>query len=244
MARCTGKRVYEHVLAPTATGELHIPAIDYVYFDPTDAAYHTATTAPLAVQVTQGKLAPAVQPSAPGAVAAGAALTPTTPLALKQISGPLQQVAEPLAAQPWYWLLWVMPLAALTGSFGWQRRQLHLQANAAAIHSSKAGKQARKAIQRSRALADPAAKGATIQTILLDYLAAKLHRPVAGLTHPAVAALLQARGVETDLTQRTVECLAAAEQLRFSPATVDRSAADTLIDTVETTVAALDEVLG
>ena len=61
--RLYGQRVYEHVLAATATGELALPALDYVYFDPADSAYHTASTAPLAVQVTQGKLALTTPPA-------------------------------------------------------------------------------------------------------------------------------------------------------------------------------------
>ena len=79
---------------------------------------------------------------------------------------------------------------------------------------------------------------------MIDYLTAKLHRSVAGLTHPALATLMDERGVESALTQRTLECLATAEQLRFSPATIERSAVATLLDTVETTIVTLDEALG
>ena len=80
-----------------------------------------------------------------------------------------------------------MPLAALTGGFVWQRRQVHLQRNAAAIRSSRAGKAARKAMQQARQAAPAPDKGAAVHGILADYLTAKLHRPVAGLTHPGSA---------------------------------------------------------
>ena len=114
-----------------------IPAIDYVYFDPADGAYHTTSSAPLAVQVTQGKLALPAPPVATGTLT-GTEDTPAQPLALKPMGGALATAVTPLTGQPWYWLLWLMPLAALTGTFAWQRRQVHLVQNAAAIRSSRA----------------------------------------------------------------------------------------------------------
>ena len=244
-----GQRTYEHLLAPTATGELAIPALEYVYFDPADGAYHTATTAALAVQVTQGKLAPAVVPPAalagePAAdlpVAANAAGTAL--LALKPIAGPLQLAGAPLATQPWYWLLWVMPLAALTGGFVWQRRTLHLQNNAANIRSSRAGKAARKALSRARKEADTVAKMTQVQTLFIDYLSAKLHQPIAGVTRTALASLLTQRQMDAVVIDRTMACLDSVEYLRFSPAMAEPVAVTALLDTVEATIIALDTVL-
>ncbi len=242
-----GQRTYEHVLAPTATGDVAIPALEYVYFDPTDAAYHTATTEPLAVQVTQGKLAPATVPPAAGAPdgdqAAAVGASGAAPLALKPITGPLQMAGAPLAAQPWYWLLWAMPLAALTGGFVWQRRQVHQQRHAVAIRSSRAGKAARKALAQARKTTDPAAQMTQVQTLFIDYLSAKLHQPVAGLTRNALAALLTARRIDATLLDRTLGCLDSVEALRFSPTLAEPVAVATLLDTTETLLVALDEAL-
>jgi hypothetical protein len=240
-----GQRTYEHVLAPTATGELTIPALDYVYFDPADATYHTATTAPLSVAVTQGKLAPSALPSAPvaeqenGEPAASAAAA----LTLKPIVGPLQMAGAPLTTQPWYWLLWAMPLAALTGGFVWQRSQAHQQRNAAAMRSSRAGKTARKALAQARQDSDVVAKMAQVQNLFNDYLTDKLHQPVAGLTRHALAALLAAKQVDGARIDRALACLDAVEQLRFSPAMADSAAVMALLDTVAATIIALDKTL-
>jgi hypothetical protein len=243
-----GQRTYAHVLAATTTGDVAIPALEYVYFDPADGAYHTATTEPLAVRVTQGKLAPAAVPpaaaaGAPSGEQTAAAAAGAAPLALKPIVGPLQMAAAPLTTQPWYWLLWAMPLAALTGGFVWQRRQVHQQHHAAAIRSSRAGKAARKALAQARKTTDPVAQMAQVQTLLLDYLAAKLHQPVAGLTRPALAALLAAKQIDGALLDRVLACLDSVEALRFSPAKAEPAAVATLLDTVETTIVALDEAL-
>lgn len=242
-----GQRTYTHVLAPTATGDLAIPPLEYVYFDPADAAYHTATSAPLTVAVTQGKLAPAATAPAPIAPAASQPDAPqgegATALALKPISGPLQMAAAPVATQPWYWLLWAMPLAALTGGFVWQRRQAYRHHNASAIRSSRAGKTARKALDQARKETDIVALMTQVQTLLVDYLSAKLQQPVAGLTRGALAALLAQRRVDAAVIDRTLECLDNVEYLRFSPALADPMAVAALLDTAETTIVTLDEAL-
>lgn len=238
-----GQRVYEHVLAPTTTGDLTIPAFDYAYFDPADGAYHVVTSSPLSVQVSQGAT-PLVQPNAPiSATVSSDADSAAVVLALKPLNTPMTAVAAPLTQRPWYWALWVMPLAILSGGFVWQKRQAHLDRNAGAIRSSRAGKQARKALDKARKLTDGPAKALAAQATLLDYLSSKLHRSIAGLPHADVVTLLSAQEVNATLTQRVLGCLGRAEELRFSPGAVDDSAADALLDNVATTIAALDAQL-
>ena len=243
-----GRRTYEHVLAPTTTGAVTIPALEYVYFDPADSAYHTATTEPLAVQVTQGKLAPATVPPAavagePAGDQSAADADVAAPLALKPIAGSLQMASAPLTTQPWYWLLWAMPLAALTGGFVWQRSQVHQQRNVAAIRSSRAGKSARKALAQARKEADTVVQMTQVQTLLLDYLSAKLHQPISGVTRTTLASLLTQRQIDAAVIDRTLACLDSVETLRFSPAVAEPAAVVALLDTVETTIVALEKTL-
>ena len=136
-----------------------------------------------------------------------------------------------------------MPLAALTGGFVWQRSQIHQQRNAAVIRSSRAGKAARKALAQARKESKVADKMAQVQTLLIDYLSAKLHQPIAGLTRHALAALLAARQIDDTLIDRTLGCLDSVESLRFSPAMAEPVAVTALLDTVGTTIVALDEAL-
>jgi hypothetical protein len=238
-----GQRIYEHVLAPTTTGDLAIPAFDYAYFDPTDDAYHVATSAPLSVQVSQGAT-PLVQASAPiSATESSDADSAAVVLALKPLNTSLTLNAAPLTQQPWYWALWGLPLAILSGGFVWQKRQAHLNRNASAIRSSRAGKHARKALDRARKLTDGAAKALAVQATLLDYLSSKLHRSIAGLPQAEVVSLLTAQGVSATLAQRVLGCLGQAEELRFSPVAAENSAVDALLNNVAETIAALDAVL-
>ncbi len=236
-----GQRVYKHVLAPVTTGVLTIPSIAYSYFDPTAGVYHTVTTEPLTVDVTQG-----TTPLMPATTDSGAPTTAeevATTLALKPLGPTLSKLPQPLTSQSWYWLLWLMPLAALSGGFVWQRRQAYHLHNAATIRSSRAGRSARKALARAHKLGDATAKLDAVQLILVEYLTAKLRQPVAGLTQQEIGRQLAACGVEDDLIQRTLETWHEVESSRFAPANAAQASADALLDTMETLVAALDGVL-
>ena len=237
-----GQRLYKHVLAPVKTGVLTIPAIAYSYFDPTEGTYQMVTTEALTVDVTQGTapLAPAATENELPAVEGAAA---STTLALKSLESTISRPSLPMTAQPWYWLLWLMPLAALSGGFVWQRRQAYRLHNAATIRSTRAGRTARKALARARKLGDAAAKSDAAQLILVGYLSAKLQQPVAGLTWQEIAGQLAACGVETDLIQRTLETWHEVEAIRFAPANAAEASANALLDTVDTLVAALEGAL-
>ena len=127
-------------------------------------------------------------------------IDPVVVASLKPAPAMLETVNPPLTAQPWYWLLWGVPLAALAGGFVWQRRQTHLEQNAGAVRSSRARKQARKAIAQAR---KELAKGqgsnadqfAAAGNILTEYLSAKLHEPVAGMTNDAITEAMSEQGV-------------------------------------------------
>ena len=66
--------------------------------------------------------------------------------ALKSVPDELARVEPPVTSAWWYWALWTMPLAVMAGGFVWQRRRHYLHANAATVRSSRAHKQARRAL--------------------------------------------------------------------------------------------------
>ena len=50
----SGSRTFEWVLIPRTQGDYEIPAVEFVYFDPQQGKYVTATTAPIKVKVNKG----------------------------------------------------------------------------------------------------------------------------------------------------------------------------------------------
>lgn len=127
--------------------------------------------------------------------------------------------SAPLGTQPWYWLLWVMPLAARLAALSGSAAKCTSSATPrqSVVHAPKQSR-APEVLAQVLKEADTVAKMTRVQTLLIEYLSARLHQPIAGLTRNALAALLTAHQVDAALIDRTLECLDSVETLRFSPA--------------------------
>ena len=219
-----GSHTVEYTLVPTADGQVTIPPVSFVYFDPLAETYNTITTNPMTVSVAPGAAqAPAQAPT----LATAAPTQPTpTPVPTQVAPGVLPALPEPkpaadglvslprpLIQEPAFWLLWLVPLVAFIGELVIRRRERYLSANEEQIRSSRALRQARKALaQARRKREDPHGAAARV---LNGYLSDKINRPVVGLTRSALAQVLLARGIPPELIERVETCLSASEAGRY-----------------------------
>ena len=148
---------------------------------------------------------------------------------------------EPLAMSGLYWAAWAFPLVGAAGFFAWQRRQRFLENNLGIARSSQARKKARKALAQARKQNGNALHAAG--QILTAYLADKLDRPVAGLTHQALAGLLAERGLHADLIERVDVLLVTSDLGRFAPGADEPGHTRSLLQEVDTLIAALEKDL-
>ena len=242
-----GSRVYERLLIPGAAGEFTIPPLEYVFFDPAAGQYQTLRTEPIAVSVEPGDpAAPASQPQARSSLP-GDRVEAVEQLAidirhLKPLPASLGSSAEPVTASGLYWAAWAFPLLGAAGYFAWQRRQRYWQRNVGLARSSQARKKARKALARARKQKGDAYSAAG--QVLTAYLADKLDRPVAGLTHQALTNLLTERGVPGDLAERVEVLLVASELGRFAPGAGDPGHAQGLLQEVDVLLGSLEKEIG
>ena len=52
--RISGSQTYDRLLVPTQGGQITLPAVEYSFFDPETAAYHTISTEPIMINVAPG----------------------------------------------------------------------------------------------------------------------------------------------------------------------------------------------
>lgn len=243
-----GTRTYERVMIPTQAGDSTIPAIEYSYFSPADEAYHEISTQPIPVTVAPGAPGAAAGPAQPANVGNGGenAASPATDggsgeLGLKPAPEILRMAAAPVATEPWYWLLWAVPMAALAGGFAWQRRQRYLLRTADVRRSSRARKEARKALDKVRRSQDPLPdRFAAVERAIYDYLDAKLGQSVMGLSSHGLATELGVRGIPSGTIADLQACLDGAETGRYSPAGGATQELDALLDRTARMLDALD----
>jgi len=240
-----GERVYERLLVPQAEGEYTIPGLEYTYFDPVTGEYQTMTTQPILVSV------------APGDPAAGEAqnyvpMTDGQKESVEQLATDIRHLKpvppklslgnQRVTESPLYWLAWSIPLLGITGNFIWQRRQRYWQNNSGLARSSQARKKAKKALSRVQTTEQGDVYSAAGQA-LTDYLADKLDQPVAGLTHQALATLLEDNGLEPALIKRVNLCLTDTELGRFSPEASYPAHAERLLKEIDILIGDLEKEL-
>jgi hypothetical protein len=237
-----GSRTYERLLVPSLEGESVIPSLEYVYFDPSTGQYETVRTEPIPVSIAPGAAGapPATALPRPGQKAA------VEPLAddihhLKAVTSNLSVADEPVTTSGLYWAAWAFPVLGAAGYFTWQRRQRYWEKNLGLARSSQARKKAHRALAQARRQKGDA-YGAAGQ-ILTGYLADKLDRPVAGLTHQALVDLLVEQGASPDLAERVEVLLVTSELDRFAPGADDPDHARSLLQETDILITALERVL-
>ena len=242
-AGVSGTRTYEYVLVPRVPGVGAIPAVELAYFDPESGTYEVAASGALAVEVTgvavEGTLGT-------GRVRAGVEEL-RTDIRFIQLGSPALVLANrPLFAHPLFWIVLLVPLAAVGGAAGVRRHRDRLHGDVAYARSRRASKVARKRLAEARKLADGddvRAFYAEAGHALEGFLADKLNIAAAGMIRDEVRDRLGAMGIATEAAEPYLECLEECDRQRFAPPTASREERVRFLDQVESAMAAMVEHL-
>ena len=230
-----GSRTYERVLVPTTPGQLVLPPIQYSFYDPRTESYHAVSTEAIEVNVApNGNPTPmsGAGPVQPASLEPGALVPGTTGIRpIKPASDAGKNLGAPLTQRSAYWVLWAVPPVLLVGQYAWQQRRKQWRDSATARRSQQAARVARQALRQARRDADQAHVRAA--HILVDYLTAKLDRPVASWTQTRLAEVLIERGVTPELVERVQTCLMLGEMGRYAPVAQGAAGSDLLAETQE-----------
>lgn len=193
-----GEKVFEKVLVPKKEGAFEIPAISFTYFNPRMGSYETITRGPFPVFVEK-----ADEEAAPVQVIA---LTPegTAETSAKQEIKLLKQdiryvktdfgdVLSRKARIHEKWFTWVIlflpPVFILGILFAWQRYRERLETDIGFARNVGALKNARKCLEKAeRAVAAGSAREYydALSKTVSQYLADKLNKPLAQVTHDVI----------------------------------------------------------
>lgn len=214
--RLVGARLYEQIWVPEVGGDVVIPPVEYVYFDPERESYETLRSEPIAVTVMgEGVAAAPVATAVPVATAADAAAGAEPVVdqsAVRGLKGVALggETAVVFSMRQGYWLLWLLP-PLLAGSWvGWERWQA---TKAAVPRRKRAFANAQRRLKEGAQLPPEELS----QRVLLGYLSDKLEQPIAGLPQQTQLALLQAQGLADERVAQVGNLLRRLETERFSP---------------------------
>ncbi|AKJ06452.1 oxygen tolerance protein BatD [Archangium gephyra] len=223
--RIQGRRVQEYLVMAQRTGTFSLPPLEFPYFDPRTGRYEVARTEP--VELT-------VEPGAGGVSSAPVVPSPThvTDAAAEQKNvltanglRPLRYQArfeEPAAAvwqRPFFVPVVLSPLGLLfaLGLVGLVRGRLSNPDELS--RNRQRAKAARKRLAEAEKLREGSSSAfyGEVEKAVLNFLEARLHAPVGGLTRDALDAKLSEAGVDAERRQRVRFVLEACDTGRFAP---------------------------
>lgn len=220
-----GERVYDHVLVPTTSGKVEIPAISYTYFDPVSSQYEIIQTEAISIEVGPGEIGASNQPS-PLIQTETVSISDQSLRPLKAAPTTWLRGSTNLAQQAGYWLLWGIPLLVVASQVGWQRYQSHEAEATPERQRRQAAQQAYIALRKSMEKSGNAYIAAGV--ILNEYLAARFRINPEGLTHTALAQQLTNAGAPSRLVAMVQDIRSHSEMGAYAPSGSINQAEDML----------------
>jgi len=211
-----GRRVFEFILIPEASGVMEIPAVRFAYFDPVAEKYLLLQSAPIFIH-SEGELVEA------GGESYGLSRKDIEAVGrdIRHIKPDTQELsgAKPLYTSTLFWALQAgLPLAFLALLFR-QRHQQRLEGDIAYARRRRARGEAGKRLKRADELlaaGESTAYYSEVQRAVLEFLADHLNLAAAGLTVDACEAVLRQRSVGEDTIDALRTWLARCDYARFA----------------------------
>ncbi len=223
-----GTRGYDYVLIPRTPGRVTIPPVEVSYFDPAGARYVTVQSEPVEITVSGDGAGADVPGGVPSAVE-----SIRDEIRFIHIDAPTFRRRDvPLYATPGFWVLLLLPVAAVGGAAAMRRHRDRIEGDVAYARVRRAGRMARKRLARARSLAsgDPRAFHAEVAGALEGLLADKLNVAEAGLVREEAGRLAAERGVSAETLERLFACLDDCDLQRFAPQGAEREAPERVLE--------------
>jgi hypothetical protein len=226
--RIEGSREQEYRVMPQRTGTFTLPALEFPYFDPKTGRYEVSRTEPVEIVVEPGAGGAASGQAGSPTPMADAAAEPKNVLTAGGLR-PLRYQArfEAPAAAVWQRpffvpaLLSPVGLMVALGLVGLVRGRLSNPDEGS--RNRQRAKAARKRLAEAEKLREGSSSAfyGEVEKALLNFLEARLHAPVGGLTHAALDAKLAEAGVDANRRMRVRFVLEACDAGRFAPGAED-----------------------
>ena len=238
----SGTKTFEYVVIPRAPGNREVPSIDIAYFDRAAGAYRTASSGVIPLLVSGEVL------EGPAALSRGGVSQLREDIRFIRL-GTLElrrSSSTPLLGGLGFWLLFLLPMAAIAGAVALRRHQDLLAGDVAYARGRKAGKVARKRLAEARRLMetdDPRVFYAEVARALRGLISDRLNLAEAGLQMTDVDGALARRAVNDEVRDDVRSCLEHCDRQRFAPAGADPEEKSRFLDGAAELMTRLDRAI-
>ena len=221
----SGKRTDEYLIIPRRDGKFEIPQLQFSYFDPQQGKYVKLTQGPFTIDVEKSDGSQSSQSGAISFNGSGPEKVTYTGSDLRYLhrSGSLSARNDFFVLSPLFWVLVVLPVAALIVLFFVFRQKAYDNANVSLVKSRKANKQARRRLKQAAKFIKENKREAFFDEVmraLWGYLSDKLTLSLSELTKDNARDKMQEHGVSKEAADSFMALLDECEFARYAPASV------------------------
>lgn len=206
----TGEKVFTELLAPRAPGKYEIPAERIAVFDPTSGSYDFVDLPALTYTVQPGGNVQSVASQSDGIQ-----IQPVTGLAVWH-----EDASESIFSRIWFWLLLIIPFAALIAAVRKKRLLMKLSTDKEFARAHHAGDVAQERLDHARSIVDKAEPKEIYNMLhkaLFGYLTDKLHLPEAGLSDEELMREVRQSSLDEAYQSRIKKILDKCATISFAP---------------------------
>jgi hypothetical protein len=247
--RVRGVKTYRTLLRPEVTGNLLVPAIGYVYFDPRSEKFERVQVPELNLKVLPGDAREATVSA--GTVGAAEASAPSVKVMAKDIRYLKTQVSLDKAAKSWgpeFWLAgFGLPPVLLAVIWFWRRQQDRLAADPVYARKLTAEKSSRAALRQAhtaRMHKDSPRFYSSLSQALMGYLADQMGLSRSGVTQREITQRLAKAGAEESKINQLAELLDECDFARFAPGELNETEMESHEQLAEGLLTEFSRVLG
>jgi len=218
-----GKKTWDYVLIPLASGRQQIPPVRFTFFDPGVRQYRILQSEPIALQIAKGDLAEVPMQAPP--TRSQIPVLGSDIRYIKLAGGGIRDQRRTLYGSRAFAALLAFPVLLNASLLVMARRRASLSGNAALVRRRRARRMAQKRFSRARSRMQPAHSRDFYQELasaLTAYLADKASVPASGLTYDRIEEILLMRGIEGKARERFRRCLETCDFARFAPTSSER----------------------
>ena len=218
-----GSYTVDYPLVPQEVGKYDIPSQTFSYFDLGKGKYVQLSVAEIPVDVARGSgVATNVEQKSVDA-------RMDDILHIHYLPASTSAITRPIFGQGWYWVLWVLVLAALISSVFVYRRHLKLAADVTGRRNARANRVATRRFKAAAACMKAHKDEQFYEELasaLKGYIGDKLGIAQSQLISSTIAEKLEAYGASEQTAAEVLEVLDECEMARFTPNRSDSAMAD------------------
>ncbi|MDP4184242.1 MAG: BatD family protein [Bacteroidota bacterium] len=213
-----GNISFDYLFIPRNEGQFTIPAISFIFFNPSNGQYERRTAGPFSLKVTKS--------TGGGATLVGNYSQQDLKLLGQDIryiktSENIQPKGQTLYSSTWFYLLFLLAVLAFTATVALNRKRARENANLELMRHRKASKVARKNLRNASIQLKANNKEQFYEAVLKafwGYLSDKLSIPVADLNRETAVESLRQQQISDDLVKEFLDIVDNCEFARYAPA--------------------------